>query len=66
VSDVEKRRNVNPEVEEIRAALWTVFWDAKEGHLEDETAYTLGELLRTLAQLAEVEAYERQELERGG
>ena len=54
---------MNPEVEELRTALWTVFWDAKEGHIEEETAYMLGELLRTLAQLAELEVVQQQVFE---
>jgi hypothetical protein len=45
----------HPEIEQIRAATWALFYDLRDDAISEEVAYAAGELLALLGRLVELE-----------
>ena len=57
-----EKSGVNPELANIRAALWGVYHDLREGEITADEASVMGELLYELGQLLELELQQKDTL----
>jgi hypothetical protein len=53
----------HPEIEQIRAATWSLFYDLRDENISDGDAYAAGELLALLGRLVELEVTQQQAFE---